>query len=172
MAPSPHELNRQRHWVCALQITERRHQLGLTQRDVVERLDTLGIVATNRTLSAMEHGQGMDVGRLPELAIALQCTVTYLLGLTSDPSRWEPDSGALPAPEVTDTGAACTDPACWLQFPDGARSAAAVHTHSPATAQAPDGGNGNGKPPPARTPEPGGTRRGGSAPVREHAHRA
>jgi hypothetical protein len=39
----------------------------------------------------MEHGQGLDVGRIPELAAALQCTVTYLLGLTMDPHRWEPD---------------------------------------------------------------------------------
>lgn len=170
MAPSPHELNRQRHWVCALQITERRHQLGLTQRDVVDRLDTLGIAATNRTLSAMEHGQGMDVGRLPELAIALECTVTYLLGLTSDPSRWEPDSGALPTPEATETGAACTDPACWLQFPDGARSAAAVHTHAPEPA--PSNRNGNGRPAPTRAPEFAGGARNGSTPMKAQSRRA
>ena len=29
--------------------------------------------------------------RVPELAAALDCTVTYLLGLTEDPARWEPD---------------------------------------------------------------------------------
>uniref|UniRef100_UPI001841623C helix-turn-helix domain-containing protein n=1 Tax=Sporichthya sp. TaxID=65475 RepID=UPI001841623C len=91
-------LNRQRHWVCALQIAERRRQLGLTQRDVVDRLSGLGVTATNRTLSAIEHGQGVDIARLPELAVALECTVTYLLGLTSRPHNWEPDDGALPAP--------------------------------------------------------------------------
>ena len=68
-------------------MSERRHTLGLTQRDVVDRLAGLGLATTNRTLSAMEHGQGVDVGRLPELAAALDCTVTYLLGLTADPHR-------------------------------------------------------------------------------------
>ena len=50
------------------------------------RLDALGVSASNRTLSAMEHGQGVDVGRLPELAVALDCSVTYLLGLTEEPA--------------------------------------------------------------------------------------
>lgn len=91
-----HDVNRERHWLCARRISERRHQLGLTQCDVVERLSALGVSATNRTLSAMEHGQGMDVGRLPELAVALDCTVTYLLGLTADPLRWAPDDVRVP----------------------------------------------------------------------------
>lgn len=86
-----HEPNRERHWLCARRLSERRHQLGLTQHDVVERLDALGVSASNRVLSAMEHGQGVDVGRLPELAVALDCSVSYLLGLTEDPGRWEPD---------------------------------------------------------------------------------
>ncbi len=86
-----HELSRQRHWVCALQLGERRRILGLTQQDVVDRLAAMGVAATNRSISAMEHGQGLDVGRLPELATALECTVTYLLGMTVDPARWQPD---------------------------------------------------------------------------------
>jgi transcriptional regulator with XRE-family HTH domain len=88
---TPHDLNRERQWVCARRINARRHDLGLTQWDVVERMAALGVTGTNRTLSAMEHGQGIDVGRLPELAVALDCTVTYLLGLTSDPRSWVPD---------------------------------------------------------------------------------
>lgn len=96
MPPTSHDLSRQRHWVCALQLAERRRALGLTQQDVVDRLRAMGVAATNRSLSAMEHGQGLDVGRLPELATALECTVTYLLGLTADPSRWEPDDPAVP----------------------------------------------------------------------------
>jgi transcriptional regulator with XRE-family HTH domain len=96
MPTTPYESNRARHWACALQIAERRRQLGLTQQDVVDRLAALGVSATNRTLSAMEHGQGIDVGRIPELAIALECTVTYLLGLTTHPQRWMPDDGSLP----------------------------------------------------------------------------
>lgn len=81
-------------------MSERRHELGLTQRDVVERLEILGLATSNRTLSAMEHGQGLDVGRLPELAIALDCTVTYLLGLTTEPSRWVPDDARVAAPAM------------------------------------------------------------------------
>ncbi|HEX3613531.1 MAG TPA: helix-turn-helix transcriptional regulator [Sporichthyaceae bacterium] len=96
MSQSLHESNRARHWVCALQIAERRHQLGLTQQDVVDRLAALGVSTTNRTLSAMEHGQGIDVGRVPELAVALDCSVTYLLGLTSHPAQWVPDDGSRP----------------------------------------------------------------------------
>lgn len=98
MTSTAHDHNRERHWVCARRMSERRHALGLTQNDVVERLNALGICASNRTLSAMEHGQGLDVGRLPELAVALDCTVTYLLGLTADPARWAPDSRSV---EVT-----------------------------------------------------------------------
>jgi transcriptional regulator with XRE-family HTH domain len=103
MAATAHDLNRERHWTCARRICERRHALGLTQNDVVDRLDGLGVTATNRTLSAMEHGQGVDVGRLPELATALDCSVTYLLGLTDDPDRWAPDDlGVRLAVDVTD----------------------------------------------------------------------
>ncbi|HUR74817.1 MAG TPA: helix-turn-helix transcriptional regulator [Sporichthya sp.] len=96
MPPTSHDLSRQRHWVCALQLAERRRMLGLTQQDVVDRLAGMGVAATNRSLSAMEHGQGLDVGRIPELAAALECTVTYLLGLTMDPHRWEPDEQPAP----------------------------------------------------------------------------
>ncbi len=96
MPQTSHDLSRQRHWVCALQLAERRRMLGLTQQDVVNRLASLGVAATNRSLSAMEHGQGLDVGRLPELAVALDCSVTYLLGLTVDPDRWEPDESPRP----------------------------------------------------------------------------
>ncbi len=113
------DLNRERHWVCARRLSERRHDLGLTQCDVVDRLSALGVSATNRTLSAMEHGQGVDVGRLPELALALDCTVTYLLGLTTEPLRWIPDEVtgvAGPGPD-----AARPDPTShgsWILGPD------------------------------------------------------
>jgi hypothetical protein len=94
------ELHRERHWTCARRMSERRHDLGLTQYDVVGRLTALGVVATNRSLSAMEHGQGLDIGRLPEIATALDCTVTYLLGLTANPHSWPPD--AVDAPTAVD----------------------------------------------------------------------
>ena len=94
MVSTAHEQNRERHWMCARRLSERRHDLSLTQCEVVERLNALGVVATNRTLSAMENGQGVDVGRLPELAVALDCTITYLLGLTNNPRHWAPDDAA------------------------------------------------------------------------------
>jgi transcriptional regulator with XRE-family HTH domain len=83
---------RDRHWVCAQRLRERRLVLGLTQREVVARLEHRGHQTTNRGLSAMENGRGLDLGLLPELADVLSCTVTYLLGLTADPAAWEPTS--------------------------------------------------------------------------------
>jgi hypothetical protein len=70
---------------------ERRLALGLTQREVVARLERHGNHTTNRALSAMENGRGLDLGLLPELAESLDCTVTYLLGLARDPQSWRPD---------------------------------------------------------------------------------
>jgi transcriptional regulator with XRE-family HTH domain len=72
-------------------LRERRVELGLTQKQVVTRLGRVGVLTTNRALSSLEHGTGVDVAKLPELAIALDCTITYLLGLTDDPHQWEPD---------------------------------------------------------------------------------
>jgi hypothetical protein len=83
---------RERHWVCAQRIRERRLALGLTQREVVARLEHRGNSTTNRALSSMENGRGLDLGLLPELADALRCTVTYLLGLTNDPAAWHPSA--------------------------------------------------------------------------------
>jgi transcriptional regulator with XRE-family HTH domain len=82
----------ERHWICARRLRERRRALGLTQADVVTRMGDSGAGLTNRTVSAMENGRGLDLGRLPELAAALDCTITYLVGLTADPARWEPDT--------------------------------------------------------------------------------
>jgi transcriptional regulator with XRE-family HTH domain len=70
----------------------RRCELGLTQKQVVTRLARCGLRTTNRALSSLEHGTGIDVAKLPELAAALDCTVTYLIGLTDDPRCWEPDT--------------------------------------------------------------------------------
>jgi len=90
----------ERRWTCARRLRERRRQLGLTQADVVSRVTPGGVPLTNRTLSAMENGRGIDLGRLPDLAVALDCTLTYLVGLTTDPARWQPDppcGAAVPA---------------------------------------------------------------------------
>jgi transcriptional regulator with XRE-family HTH domain len=82
---------RERHWVCASRMRERRLAQGLTQREVVGRLARRAVCTTNRAISTMENGRGLDLGLLPELAEVLDCTVTYLLGLTSDPHSWRPD---------------------------------------------------------------------------------
>ena len=87
----------QRNLTCAIRIRERRRQLGLTQAEVVDRVNGYGSRLSNQALSAIENGRRLAVGRLPDLAAALQCTVSYLLGLTADPDRWEPDD---PRPEV------------------------------------------------------------------------
>ena len=75
----------------------RRRELGLTQKEVVARLRGMGVLTTNKALSALEHGAGLDVAKLPELARALECTLTWLVGLTDSCQRWEPD-----APVVAD----------------------------------------------------------------------
>jgi transcriptional regulator with XRE-family HTH domain len=80
-----------RQLLITQRLRERRSELGLTQKQVVTRLGRVGVQTTNRALSSLEHGTGLDVAKLPELASALDCTVTYLVGLTDDPHRWEPD---------------------------------------------------------------------------------
>ena len=88
-----------RHLMLTQRLRQRRDELGLTQKQIVTRLAKCGLRTTNRALSSLEHGAGLDVAKLPELATALDCTVTYLIGLTADPHRWEPDEPAvLPAP--------------------------------------------------------------------------
>jgi len=81
-----------RHLLVTGRLRDRRLALGLTQKQVVTRLASLGVSCTNKSLSSLEHGTGVDVGKLPELAAALDCTVTYLLGLTDDPRSWQPDT--------------------------------------------------------------------------------
>ena len=80
-----------RHLHVTQRLRHRRDELGLTQKQVVTRLGRCGLQTTNRALSSLEHGTGLDIAKLPELAAALDCTVTYLLGLTDDPHSWLPD---------------------------------------------------------------------------------
>ena len=96
-----HELGLHRHLLVSERLRVRRRQLGLTQKEVVARLRRLGVDTTNKSLSSLEHGAGLDVCKLPELARALDCTLTYLVGLSADPLSWEPDAGAWPVPERT-----------------------------------------------------------------------
>jgi transcriptional regulator with XRE-family HTH domain len=86
----------QRNLTCATRIRERRRELGLAQADVVNRVNGHGSRLSGQALSAIENGRRLAVGRLPDLAGALECTVSYLLGLTADPDRWEPDDTRAP----------------------------------------------------------------------------
>ena len=81
----------QQNLTCAIRIKERRRELGLTQAEVVDRVSRHGPRLSNQALSAIENGRRLAVGRLPDLADALDCTVTYLIGLTADPRSWQPD---------------------------------------------------------------------------------
>lgn len=85
-----------RHLLITQRLRQRRDDLGLTQKQIVTRLARCGLQTTNRALSSLEHGSGLDVAKLPELATALDCTVTYLLGLTDDPHSWQPAKAAPP----------------------------------------------------------------------------
>lgn len=106
---------RERHWICAQRLRDRRRELKLTQLDVVAKLHAHGAELTNRALSAMENGRGLDLGWLPELATALDCTVSYLLGLTGDPARWTPDGvGPEAAPAMA------PDKCSWILGPNPA----------------------------------------------------
>lgn len=89
-----------RHVLIAQRLRQRRDELGLTQKQIVTRLARCGLRTTNRALSSLEHGSGLDVGKLPELAIALDCTITYLVGLTDDPHRWTPDTNGEQRPSA------------------------------------------------------------------------
>jgi len=110
------ELGAHRHHLVSERLRTRRRELGLTQKEVVARLRRFGVVTTNKALSSLEHGAGLDVSKLPELARALECTLTYLVGLTEQPERWEPDGVAWPqvastrAPRSVTTPAAPTRP--------------------------------------------------------------
>lgn len=116
-----------RHLVVTQRLRQRRDELGLTQKQVVARLARLGVRTTNRALSNLEHGAGVNVARLPELAVALDCTVTFLLGLTDKPDQWGPDyvppsiqqhpaapTTAHTVPEQEDLTATDSDCHCWI----------------------------------------------------------
>jgi transcriptional regulator with XRE-family HTH domain len=105
-----HQLGLHRHLLVSERLRLRRRQLGLTQKEVVARLRRLGVETTNKALSSLEHGAGLDVCKLPELAQALDCTLTYLVGLSSDPLRWEPDGAHWPRERASVTELAAVQP--------------------------------------------------------------
>lgn len=83
-------------WSCRRKVLrerlrERRHQLGLGQKQVASRLQHLGMPLSLKTVSTLELGAVLTVERLPVVAVALECSVPYLLGMTAEPHAWEPD---------------------------------------------------------------------------------
>jgi transcriptional regulator with XRE-family HTH domain len=123
----------QRNLTCAIRIAERRRELGLTQAEVVARVARHGSRLSNQALSAVENGRRLAVGRLPDLAEALDCTVTYLLGLTADPRSWSPDQPPRPpalAEAETEPAPAEAEPA-----PAEAEPAAATPVPAPASSR-------------------------------------
>jgi transcriptional regulator with XRE-family HTH domain len=81
---------RERHWTCAQRVRKHRLALGLAQREVISRLHSRGTATSSRALSTIENGGTVELGLLPDLADALGCTVTHLLGLTDGPQAWQP----------------------------------------------------------------------------------
>jgi transcriptional regulator with XRE-family HTH domain len=107
----------QRNLTCAIRIRERRRELSLTQAEVVARVSRHGSRLSNQALSAIENGRRLAVGRLPDLADALGCTVTYLLGLTEDPRSWQPDAPVGSAREAP-RGPVSSPRRSWILGPD------------------------------------------------------
>lgn len=109
-SPSYEDGGAHRHLVVSERLRRRRHELGLTQKEVVVRLRRLGVNTSNKAVSSLEHGAGLDLCKLPELARALDCTLTYVVGLTDDPASWEPDdlmwTGKVAAPRTAPAAAA------------------------------------------------------------------
>ncbi len=113
-----------RQHLITQRLRQRRVALALTQKQVVDRLARHGLRTTNRTLSSVEHGAGLDVAKVAAMAAALECTVTYLVGLTDDPNRWEPDDSddvAPPPAAVAETLPTARSLILGVDIPDRAR---------------------------------------------------
>lgn len=81
-------------FLVAWRVRSLRKQLGLKQEEMVRRLAGQGLEISQATYSRIEVGKSEIVkgsNYLVGLATALDCSVTYLLGLTSKPSKWTPD---------------------------------------------------------------------------------
>ena len=126
----------QRNLTCAIRIRERRRELGLTQAEVVNRVSQHGSRLSNQALSAIENGRRLAVGRLPDLADALRCTVTYLLSLTDDPASWQPAPASQQA-QPRPRGAAAGDPFARLAAAGFSAPTCPTSRRSPGAAQGP-----------------------------------
>ena len=86
------QLRRKYSRASADRVMERRDALGLTQTSLALRMSEQGFPLSQAAISRAESGAAMEQGELIALAVALECSTTYLLGLTTKPDRWEPDA--------------------------------------------------------------------------------
>ena len=85
------DFGRRQQWALAQRLYLRRTELGLRQEDLVQRLGQQGLAITPGAISNWERTGSMDLPKLLALCGALECSLSYLVGLTKDPARWEPD---------------------------------------------------------------------------------
>lgn len=81
-------------FLVAWRVRQLRKELGLKQDEVVRIMREKGVELSQATYSRIEVGKSEIVkgsNYLVALSEALGCSVTYLLGLTSKPSKWTPD---------------------------------------------------------------------------------
>ncbi len=81
------------YWI-SIRTRHQRRALDMTQDDVVEALRTDGLEVSPSTYSRLETGKvelAKGAALLVGLSRALRCTITYLVGLTADANKWEPD---------------------------------------------------------------------------------
>ena len=92
MALSARDFGRDRHYVIGRRIAERRQELGLSQTGLAQLLqERTGLIYTGVSIGNMEAGKQLDPAKVMALAIALDCSLTYIHGWTDDPQKWEPD---------------------------------------------------------------------------------
>jgi transcriptional regulator with XRE-family HTH domain len=77
--------------MVARRLFARRKELGLNQKDVVERLRRLaGLEVSIGGYSNWERTGTTDLAIIEALAAALECTPAYLAGWSDSPTDWEP----------------------------------------------------------------------------------
>lgn len=81
----------ERRQLVARRIHDRRIQLGLHPSKNLREGSSNGDTPTDPELTGPERSAGLTAAALPELAAALECTTTFLVGLTDDPMKWSPD---------------------------------------------------------------------------------
>jgi len=92
MVLAAREFSREHAWAVARRIRKRREDLGLGQREVVDRLkERAGLEVTVGGYSNWERYGISDQGFIEALALALDCKPPYLLGWTNKPGSWRPD---------------------------------------------------------------------------------